>query len=55
MGNIGGPELILILLVIFVFFGAKKIAAISVQDGIQIRPHLRRARVASCGIAFASM
>lgn len=25
MGNIGGPELILIILVVFIFFGAKKI------------------------------
>ena len=44
MGNIGGPELILILLVIFVFFGAKKIPEIAKGLGEGIREFRKAAR-----------
>ncbi len=44
MGNIGGPELILILLVIFIFFGAKKIPEIAKGLGEGIREFRKAAR-----------
>jgi sec-independent protein translocase protein TatA len=44
VGNIGGPELILILLVIFVFFGAKKIPEIAKGLGEGIREFRKAAR-----------
>ena len=44
MGNIGGPELILILLVIFVLFGAKKIPEIAKGLGEGIREFRKAAR-----------
>jgi len=44
MGNIGGPELILIILVIFVFFGAKKIPEIAKGLGGGIREFRKAAR-----------
>ena len=37
MGNLGGPEIILIILVIVVFFGAKKIPNIAKGLGEGIR------------------
>ncbi len=42
--NIGAPELILILLVIFVFFGAKKIPEIAKGLGHGIREFRKAAR-----------
>ena len=42
--NIGGPELLLILLVIFVFFGAKKIPEIAKGLGHGIREFRKAAR-----------
>jgi len=42
--NIGAPELILILLVIFVFFGAKKIPEIAKGLGQGIREFRKAAR-----------
>lgn len=42
--NIGGPELLLILLVIFVFFGAKKIPEIAKGLGQGIREFRKAAR-----------
>ncbi len=44
MGNIGGPEIILILLVVFVFFGAKKIPEIAKGLGEGIREFRKAAR-----------
>jgi sec-independent protein translocase protein TatA len=44
MGNLGAPELILILLVIFVFFGAKKIPEIAKGLGEGIREFRKAAR-----------
>ena len=44
MGNIGGPEIILILLVIVVFFGAKKIPEIAKGLGEGIREFRKAAR-----------
>jgi sec-independent protein translocase protein TatA len=44
MGNIGGPELIIILLVIFVFFGAKKIPEMAKGLGEGIREFRKAAR-----------
>ena len=44
MGNIGGPELILIILVIFVFFGAKKIPEMAKGLGEGIREFRKAAR-----------
>jgi sec-independent protein translocase protein TatA len=42
--NIGGPELLLILVVIFVFFGAKKIPEIAKGLGQGIREFRKAAR-----------
>ena len=42
--NIGGPELLLILLIIFVFFGAKKIPEIAKGLGQGIREFRKAAR-----------
>ena len=42
--NIGGPELLLILVVIFVFFGAKKIPEIAKGLGHGIREFRKAAR-----------
>jgi len=42
--NIGGPELLLILIVIFVFFGAKKIPEIAKGLGQGIREFRKAAR-----------
>ena len=42
--NIGGPELLLILLVIFVFFGAKKIPEIAKGLGQGIREFRKATR-----------
>jgi sec-independent protein translocase protein TatA len=42
--NIGGPELLLILVVIFVFFGAKKIPDIAKGLGQGIREFRKAAR-----------
>ena len=44
MGNIGGAELILIILVIFIFFGAKKIPEIAKGLGAGIREFRKAAR-----------
>jgi sec-independent protein translocase protein TatA len=44
MGSIGGPEIILILLVVFVFFGAKKIPEIAKGLGEGIREFRKAAR-----------
>jgi sec-independent protein translocase protein TatA len=44
MGNLGGPEIILILLVVFVFFGAKKIPEIAKGLGEGIREFRKAAR-----------
>jgi sec-independent protein translocase protein TatA len=44
MGNIGGPEIILILLVILVFFGAKKIPEIAKGLGEGMREFRKAAR-----------
>ena len=44
MGNIGGPEIILILLVVFVFFGAKKIPEIAKGLGEGKREFRKAAR-----------
>ena len=44
MGNLGGPEIILILLVVFVFFGAKKIPDIAKGLGDGIREFRKAAR-----------
>ncbi|MCX6121607.1 MAG: twin-arginine translocase TatA/TatE family subunit [Ignavibacteriales bacterium] len=44
MGNIGGPEIILILLVIIVFFGARKIPEIAKGLGEGIREFRKAAR-----------
>ena len=44
MGNLGAPELILILLVIFVFFGAKKIPEIAKGLGQGIREFRKATR-----------
>jgi sec-independent protein translocase protein TatA len=44
MGNIGGSELILILLVIFVFFGAKKLPEMAKGLGEGIREFKKAAR-----------
>ena len=44
MGNLGGPELILIILVIFVFFGAKKIPEIAKGLGEGIREFRKATR-----------
>ncbi len=42
--NIGGPELLLILIVIFLFFGAKKIPEIAKGLGQGIREFRKAAR-----------
>ncbi len=42
--NIGGPELLLILVVIFLFFGAKKIPEIAKGLGQGIREFRKAAR-----------
>jgi sec-independent protein translocase protein TatA len=42
--NIGGPELLLILIVIFLFFGAKKIPDIAKGLGQGIREFRKAAR-----------
>ncbi len=44
MGNIGAPELILIILVFFVFFGAKKIPEMAKGLGEGIREFRKAAR-----------
>lgn len=44
MGNIGGPELILILIVVFLFFGAKKIPEIAKGLGEGVREFRKAAR-----------
>jgi sec-independent protein translocase protein TatA len=44
MGSIGGPELILIILVIVVFFGAKKIPEMAKGLGEGIREFRKAAR-----------
>jgi sec-independent protein translocase protein TatA len=44
MGNIGGPEIILILLVILLFFGAKKIPEIAKGFGEGMREFRKAAR-----------
>ena len=44
MGNIGAPELIFIILVIFVFFGAKKIPEMAKGLGEGIREFRKAAR-----------
>jgi len=46
MGNLGAPELILILLVIIVFFGAKKIPEIAQGVGKGIREFRKASREA---------
>ena len=50
MGNLGGPEIILILLVVFVFFGAKKIPEIAKGLGEGIREFRKAARDVQGGV-----
>ena len=44
LGSIGGPELFLILLIILVFFGAKKIPEIAKGIGEGVREFRKAAR-----------
>ena len=44
MGNIGGPELLLILLIIFVLFGARKLPEIGRGLGQGIREFRKASR-----------
>ena len=46
MGNIGGPELFLILLIIFLFFGAKKLPELARGLGQGIKEFRKAAREA---------